>query len=66
VVFSPDGRLLATADYRNGTARVWDAATGRRLCTLTGHTEMIRGMAFGPDGRLLATASQDDTVRLWN
>ena len=65
VAFSPDGRLLATASD-DGTARVWDPATGRHLRTLTGHAGGVRGVAFSPDGRLLATASRDGTARMWD
>ena len=65
VAFSPDGRLLATASA-DGTARLWDPATGDHLRTLTGHTNTVEGVAFSPDGRLLATASADGTARLWN
>jgi hypothetical protein len=65
ITFSPDGRLLATASY-DGTARLWDPATGGHLRTLTGHTRQVSGVAFSPDGRLLATASEDTTARLWD
>ena len=65
VAFSPDGRLLATAS-RDGTARLWDPATGHCLRTLTGHTGEVTGVAFSPDGQLLATASRDKTARLWD
>ena len=65
VAFSPDGRLLATASA-DGTARLWDPATGEHLRTLTGHTSRVCGVAFSPDGRLLATASVDNTARLWD
>ena len=65
VAFSPDGRLLATGSDE-GTARVWDTATGEHLRTLAGHAGGVRGVAFSPDGRLLATASRDGTARLWD
>jgi WD40 repeat protein len=65
VAFSPDGRLLATASA-DGTARLWDPATGQHQRTLTGHTNAVLGVAFSPDGRLLATAGDDGTMRLWD
>ncbi|BCJ65743.1 hypothetical protein GCM10009779_02140 [Polymorphospora rubra] len=65
VVFSPDGRTLATAG-RDGTARLWDVATGRPAAILTGHTHFVAAVVFSPDGRTLATASYDDTARLWD
>ena len=65
VSFSPDGRLLATAS-EDGTARLWDPATGEHLRTLAGHADGVRGVAFSPDGRLLATASADLTARVWD
>ncbi|MEW2558571.1 nSTAND1 domain-containing NTPase, partial [Streptomyces griseorubiginosus] len=65
VVFSPDGRTLATASFDH-TARLWDVTTGHLLHTLTGHTDWVNIAVFSPDGHTLGTASGDGTARLWN
>jgi WD40 repeat protein len=64
LTFSPDSKLIATASD-DKRARVWDAATGKVLATLKGHTGTVNGVAFGPDGQSLLTVSADKTVRLW-
>ncbi|KAF2183651.1 putative WD-repeat protein [Zopfia rhizophila CBS 207.26] len=63
VVFSPDGKLVASASF-DGTVKLWDVATGAVLQTLEEHT--CSRMAFSLKGEPVGFASCDETVRLWN
>ncbi len=62
--FSPDGGRLLTASF-DGTARVWDAASGKELLCLR-HDGAIRNAVFSTDGRFIATASVDRTACVWD
>ena len=65
--------LLATTDLAGPgrtqsrvTPRPFPADRAQPRRTLTGHTDLVYGVAFSPDGTLLATASADNTARVWN
>ncbi|HVS75905.1 MAG TPA: serine/threonine-protein kinase, partial [Steroidobacteraceae bacterium] len=65
VAYSPGGRRLVSASY-DGTARIWDASSGRQLLVLRGHRGPVMSAAFSPRGRRIATASFDGTARIWD
>ena len=60
VVFSPDGKMLASAGH-DGNVRFWDIVNQQPLGT------PVRGdrLAFSPDCRVAASASEN-TVLLWD
>ena len=45
---------------------MWEAASGRELLTLTGHSDWIISVAFSPDGQRIVTASEDQTAKVWD
>lgn len=45
---------------------VWELPTGRRLCTLSGHTGTVYGLVVTPDRRRALTSSGDGTIRVWD
>jgi WD40 repeat protein/tRNA A-37 threonylcarbamoyl transferase component Bud32 len=65
VTFAPDGQRLVTAGA-DGTARVWDASSGREMRCLRGHRSEVTAVAFAPHGQWLVTGSTDGTARIWD
>jgi Tol biopolymer transport system component len=62
IEFSPDLKLLARAEEK--AVKVFDAATGRAVDTLSGYTEYVRAIAFSPDGKTLAVNAGGETIRV--
>jgi WD40 repeat protein len=66
VRFSPNGTLLATADYL-GTD-LWSPRSGKHIGVLDdgAKTKLMNDSEFSPNGKLLAAAGQDGAVRIWD
>jgi WD40 repeat protein/DNA-binding SARP family transcriptional activator/tRNA A-37 threonylcarbamoyl transferase component Bud32 len=74
VVYSPDGRRLATAGA-DALAKVWDLETGREIATFTGHADdwvfapennWIEEVEFTPDGSRVASIADNGMLRIWD
>ncbi len=65
VAVAPDGTWLATAS-RDGTARIWDPATGREHHRLTSRKREMGAVAIRPGNNWLAAASYDGELRIWD
>lgn len=70
LVFSPDGRLLATGTFRSNTIKLWETATNRKLRDLSSSGQAAPGLApsiaFSRDSRLVATSAADNSVKVWD
>jgi WD40 repeat protein/DNA-binding SARP family transcriptional activator len=62
---SPKGTTLALGQP-DGSITLADAATGKRLKVLTGHTAVVARLTFSPDGAALASVSDDRTAIVWD
>jgi len=75
LVFAPNGRLFATANFNGsegrGEVRLWDTGSAAQVGPVLDHPGHVPDLAFRADGKALLTcgqdqpAGQDRTVRVW-
>jgi len=67
VAWSPDGSVIASGSgWKGGPILLWDAASGKSLGELKGHTSWVGELVFSTDGLRLYSASGDQTIRIWD
>ena len=79
VHFSPDGKLLVTADVSDmmeylrveipqhaGKIIVWDVETGESLVDFTVHNGAVIAAEFSPNGKKIASTGRDGRVHIWD
>ena len=66
VVFSPNGRLLASCVKDDSVILLWNAESGSLEFSLSGHSDMIMHLSFSQDCARIASISNDQTVRVWD
>jgi WD40 repeat protein len=64
-VFSSDGLRIVTG-APDGTARLWDVATGTQVRLFNTPGSSVSAVAISSNGMVLASGSSDGIVRLWN
>ena len=64
VAFSRDGQTVAIG-HRDGTVRLWQAATGEMSLHLAGTTGLIFTLVLSRDGRMLVTGGREGHLSVW-
>jgi WD40 repeat protein len=65
IAFDATGKRVATGNWE-GTAIVWDTATGRPLRTFATRGGIVESLRFSPDDTELARGDEDTTAKLWD
>jgi WD40 repeat protein len=65
MVFSPDGKLLATTAGQSKLVWLWDATSGAIVRKLHGMEFPARAVAFSPDGKHVAAMQAGPNTHIW-
>src|SRR5579859_7616437 len=71
IVYSPDGKLLATTDTNGleshkSPVRIWDVQAGKSVATFQYQEQDAYSVAFSNDGKLVVVGTWDGTVQFWD
>lgn len=65
ISLTPNGKTMASVSH-DGTIRLWEVATGRKLRQWHAHDQGAFGIAYFPDGTHLVSGGGDKLLRLWD
>jgi hypothetical protein len=63
--FSPDCKTVVTGS-EDGTAKLWDATSGKCRATLSDHGDRVRAVTFSLDGESVVTVGIDNIAKVWD
>ena len=63
VAYSADGARVLSGSH-DSTVKLWDAATGRLMCTFEGNSNGVTSIAFPPDGALVLFGDGDGNLKM--
>jgi hypothetical protein len=74
LAWSPDGRRIASGEFRTNlgdpyveqTVVVWDTLTGKEVATFGGFKTDVSSLTFSPDGTRLVAGLRDTTILTWD
>ena len=58
--------LMGMGGDTEGTAGIWDAATGKLFVTLQQNGPGIQSLAFSPDGKWIAVGDENGMISIWD
>jgi WD40 repeat protein len=64
IAFSPDGKLLASAEYED--IRIWDVASSKEIRHIPGNVNFLIGIAFTGNGKAIMAVSANRAIHLWD
>ncbi len=64
-MLNPDTKRIVSGHF-DGTIRVWDSVTGKKLKEFRAHDQPLTSMAVSSDGAHIVSGSWDKTVKIWD
>lgn len=66
IVYSPDGRYIASVNEKDFTIKVWDIRSDKMIGALAGHEEAVKQLLFNADGTKLYSFTFTGKNYVWN
>jgi WD40 repeat protein len=65
ISMSADRKTIACANF-DGTVRLFDSRTGKKLNVFKGSANWVNDVHFSPDGKTIASGTVEGDVKLWD